>query len=182
MNKTTFGMGCVTACLAGFAWYRGGFGMVMDGVSLGLITFVRVLPILIFAMTAAGLIQVVVSKKVIKRWLGRESGLKGIVIASLGGALIPGGPYGYYPIVASLLASGADISTVMAFSMAKSLWDLGRLPMEIALLGPRTTFIRYSITFAFPIIIGFSSYILFRNCGERVKGWILEHTLTLEKD
>lgn len=182
LNKTTLGMGTATSVLMILAFYQGGIQTVYTGILLGIKTFVNVLPLLLLAIIVAGLIQVVVSRQTIVKWLGKESGFRGIFIAGIGGALIPGGPYGYYPLIASLLVSGAELSAVLTFAIAKSLWDLSRLTMEIALLGPKVTFVRYSITFMFPIIVGIVSHYIFKGKGEEIKNWIVEHTLSLQKD
>lgn len=42
----------------------------------------------------------------------------------------------------------------MAFVVGKSLWDVSRLPMEVAIMGGSVTAIRYVVTFIFPVIIG----------------------------
>jgi uncharacterized membrane protein YraQ (UPF0718 family) len=106
------------------------------------------------AFLIAGLTQVLVSEELIRRWLGAETGWKGILLACAAGALIPGGPYVYYPIAAGLLRSGAGLGVLSAFITAKNLWSITRLPFEFGLLGPSLTLTRYAITFIMPPLMG----------------------------
>ena len=102
-------------------------------------------------------------------WLGSRSGWRGLLLACLGGALIPGGPYVYYPIAAVLLQSGAGVGVLVAFVTAKNLWSVSRIPLEIALLGPKLTFIRYAITFIVPPLLGLLSEHLFGRFLEQIR-------------
>jgi len=70
---------------------------------------------LIFAFIVAGMIQVLLPRETLSKWLGVESGMRGILIGSVVGGLAPGGPYVSLPIVAGLLRSGAGVGTMVAF-------------------------------------------------------------------
>ncbi len=176
MNKTLIGMGAAVILLAVVALQRGGAGLLLDGLQRGGTMAVTVLPLLLVAMLVAGLIPVLVQKETVTRWLGREAGLKGLLLGGLAGALVPGGPYVYFPLAATLMLSGAEIGTAIAFVTAKNLWTLSRLPMEVALLGPKITVIRYVVTFVFPVILGLWANMLFSRRSE----WIREGIEELE--
>ena len=176
MNKTLIGMGAAVILLAVVALQRGGLGLLLDGLLRGGTMAVTVLPLLVVAMLVAGLIPVLVKKETVTRWLGREAGLKGLLLGGVAGALVPGGPYVYFPLAATLMLSGAEIGTAIAFVTAKNLWTLSRLPMEVALLGPKITVIRYVVTFVFPVILGLWANILF----SRRSQWIREGIEELE--
>jgi uncharacterized membrane protein YraQ (UPF0718 family) len=164
----------VAVVLIGVAWQRGGFELIIDGLNSGSISFLSVVPLLIAAFITAGLIQVLVVKEKIEQWLGAKSGWRGLAIACLGGALIPGGPYVYYPIVGALLNTGAGIGVLVAFISAKNLWSVSRFPMEIALLGPELTTIRYGITFIIPPLMGFLSELLFGRFIDQIREGVKE--------
>ncbi len=144
----------VVLFLVAIAWRQGGWQLVLEGFRLGGMTLWSVIPLLIAAFLIAGLVQVLVSEQVIRRWLGRSAGWRGILLACLGGALIPGGPYVYYPIAAVLLHNGASLGVMVAFVTAKNLWTVSRLPLEIALLGSELTLVRYAVTFLIPPLLG----------------------------
>lgn len=152
--------------LALLAWKQGGPDLAMDGMKSGATFLVRVLPLLIAAFLTAGLIQALVNKETVSRWLGSQSGWQGLALACLGGALIPGGPYVYYPIAAALLQTGAGLGVLVAFVSAKNLWSISRIPVEIALLGPKLTLVRYLVTFAVPPLLGLIAESIF---GKHIK-------------
>ena len=154
-------LGLVTLVLAGIAWRTGGFSLVLAGLSDGARTLLIVIPLLLAAFLIAGLVQTLVGTEVVERWLGASSGWRGIALACVGGALIPGGPYAYYPIAAALLQAGAGLGVLVAFVTAKNLWTLSRLPLEVALLGPNITWMRYVITLIIPPLLGFIAEALF---------------------
>lgn len=165
-NRTTLFLIAVVIILAGLAWLYGGFPAVVNGLSSGANELLRVTPLLLAAFLVAGLTQALVSRQVIERWLGSGAGWRGILLACLGGALIPGGPYVYYPIAGALLQSGAGLGVLVAFVSAKNLWSVTRLPYEFALLGPRLTVTRYAITFLLPPLFGIIAETIF---GSRIE-------------
>lgn len=134
--------------------YLAGDGKHLLGLkSAGRMTL-EILPLLLFAFIIAGMVQVLVPKELISRWVGAESGIKGILIGTLAGGFTPGGPYVSLPVVAGLLKAGAGIGTMVAFLTSWSLWAIARLPMEFGMLGWRFTVVRLATTFFFPPIAG----------------------------
>jgi uncharacterized membrane protein YraQ (UPF0718 family) len=140
--------------LAGLAYTKGGWNFVWAGLGQGFLILGRESLLLIAAFLTAGLLQALIKKEFITRWLGREAGWKGILLACLGGGLIPGGPYAYYPIAGALLSSGASLGVLVAFVSAKNLWSVSRLPLEFGILGATITLRRYLITFLIPPLLG----------------------------
>jgi len=116
MRKNVIGMGIVTVLLALIGVWQKGFDVIPQGILGGLKMLVNVTPLLLAAFLLTGMIQVLISQELIKKWLGKDAGLKGIFLGAIAGALIPRGPYVYYPIAASFLMSGAEIGTVIAYS------------------------------------------------------------------
>jgi uncharacterized membrane protein YraQ (UPF0718 family) len=145
----------VVILILGFLSYRqGDWDLVFAGLKSGVSILLREIPLLAAAFLTAGYIQALVKKEFITQWLGREAGLKGILLACLGGGLIPGGPYAYYPIAGALLSSGAGLGVLIAFVTAKNLWSISRLPYELAILGTTITLKRYLVTFLIPPLMG----------------------------
>ena len=141
--------------------YSKGGGEHIQGLRSGLKMIVEILPLLIFAFIVAGMVQVLLPQEILSRWIGEESGLKGIFIGTLAGGITPGGPYVSLPVVAGLLKAGAGLGTLVAFLTAWSLWAVARLPMEIGILGWKFTFIRLACTFFFPPIAGLMAQLIF---------------------
>ena len=122
---------------------------------------VEILPLLIFAFIVAGMIRVLLPHELISKWVGVESGMRGILIGTVAGGFSPGGPYVSLPIVAGLLRTGAGVGTMVAFLTGWSLWAVSRLPMEVGILGWKFTLIRITCTFFFPPIAGLLAQALF---------------------
>jgi len=141
--------------------YSKGEGQHIQGMRSGLKMIVDILPLLLFAFIVAGMVQVLLPQEMLSRWIGEESGLKGIFIGTLAGGLTPGGPYVSLPLVAGLLKAGAGVGTLVAFLTAWSLWAVARLPMELGILGWKFTFVRLACTFFFPPIAGFLAQVFF---------------------
>jgi uncharacterized membrane protein YraQ (UPF0718 family) len=141
--------------------YSKGEGQHVQGLRSGVKMIVEILPLLMFAFIVAGMVQILLPQELLSRWIGEESGLKGIFIGTVAGGLTPGGPYVSLPLVAGLLKAGAGIGTVVAFLTAWSLWAVARLPMELGILGWKFTFVRLVCTFFFPPIAGFLAQMFF---------------------
>jgi len=141
--------------------YYKGQGQHLTGIKLAVNMAVQILPLLIFAFVIAGMVQVLLPQELISKWIGAESGLRGIFIGTVAGALVPGGPYVSLPIAAGLLRSGAGVGTMVAFLTGWSLWAVSRLPMEVGILGWKFALIRLASTFVFPPIAGLIAHLFF---------------------
>ena len=146
-------MGVIAIALLVIAYQRGGGEHILGLKSAGNL-LLQITPLLIFAFIVAGMIQVLVPTEMISKWVGTESGFRGILIGTAIGGLTPGGPFVTLPIAAGLLRTGAGVGTMVAFMTAWSLLAFSRLPLEIGLLGWKFTLIRLACTFFFPIIAG----------------------------
>src|SRR3990172_10066229 len=160
MNIATISM-IVIAVILGIIAYAKEPPLLFSGLKAGGTMFSGILPLLLAAFAIAGFIQVLVPKEFIMRWVGKEAGLRGILIACLAGGITPGGPYVSFPIVAALYKAGAGIGAIVAYVTAWSLWAGGRFPIEIGLIGPKVTLIRLVSTFIFPPIAGLIAQVFF---------------------
>jgi uncharacterized membrane protein YraQ (UPF0718 family) len=147
-------MGVLAVVLVLVGRQRGG-GVEIQGLKFAGNLIFQMLPLLVFALIVAGMVQVLVPRELLGRWIGAESGFRGILIGTVAGGLSPGGPYVNLPIVAGLLQSGASVGTMVAFLTGWSLWAVARLPMEVGVLGWRFTAVRVVSTFFFPPIAGY---------------------------
>jgi len=154
-------MGVLAVTLLVFAYLRGK-GEHLEGLKRTKDMVIEVFPLLIFAYIVAGMVQALLPKDMVSHWLGKESGLRGIMIACIAGGVTPGGPFVSLPLAAGFLRSGAGIGTIVAYLTAWSLWAAGRLPLELGLLGLRLTVIRIACTFFFPPVAGLIARALFQ--------------------
>jgi len=150
----------VLAIILIFIGYNKG-GQHISGIKLAFAMTIRILPLLFFAFIIAGMVRVLIPYELISKWIGTESGMRGIFIGSIIGGLSPGGPYTNLPIAATLLRSGASVGTMVAFLTGWSVWAVCRLPMEVGILGWKFTLIRLASTFLFPPIAGLIAQTFF---------------------
>jgi uncharacterized membrane protein YraQ (UPF0718 family) len=160
MFIATVVLGVIAAVLLAAGYYKGE-GQHVTGLKSALSMTVSIFPLLVFAFIVAGMIQVLLPEEVISKWVGTESGFRGIFIGTVAGAMAPGGPFVSLPLAAGLYRSGAGIGTMVAFLTGWSLWAFSRLPMEVGILGWKLTLIRIGSTFFFPPIAGLLAHFLF---------------------
>jgi len=146
-------MGVIAIVLLFIAYQRGGEEHILGLKSAGNL-LLQITPLLIFAFIVAGMIQILVPIEVVSKWVGAESGFRGILIGTAVGGLMPGGPYVSLPVAAGLLRAGAGIGTMVAFITAWSLIAVSRLPLEVGILGWKFALIRLACVFFFPPIAG----------------------------
>jgi len=144
-----------------FIGYQKGGGEHIIGLKYAGNLLLQIIPLLIFAFIIAGMIQVLIPQEMISKWVGMESGFRGILIGTVVGGLTPGGPFISLPIAAGLLRAGASIGTMVAFMTGWSLLALTRLPLEVGIIGWKFSLIRLACTFFFPPIAGLIANRLF---------------------
>lgn len=153
VDTTTLVLAIAAAILMGLALRRG-TDVALDGLLTAWGTFRRNLVLLLLGFILAGLVEVLIPRDLVTRWLGDEAGITGILIGCVVGGLFPGSPYAAFPLVASLYHAGASIGAVVGFVSGWALWSVSRLPLEIALIEPRPALIRYGVTFLMPPLAG----------------------------
>jgi uncharacterized membrane protein YraQ (UPF0718 family) len=156
----TITMGAIAAVFVVVAYTRG-HGEHVEGFSLAWKMTIGLLPLLVLALITAGMVQVVIPREAIARWLGEGSGLRGILIGSIAGGLTPGGPFVSLPVAAGLFRAGAGVGTMVAYVTGWSLWAVGRLPLEAGVLGPKFMVVRIVSTLIFPPLAGLLAHVLF---------------------
>ena len=155
LDAQLFLMLAVAAALAALAWSRGGETLVRAGFGEGVDQLLRYGLLIAVSFLAAGFAQVLIPSEWIQGALGRDSGLRGIVLASAAGIATPAGPFVSLPIAATLLRGGAEPAAVIAYLTAWSLLAVHRLvAWEVPMLGARFALVRYAICAALPILAG----------------------------
>ena len=127
--------------------------LLHDTAREGLWEFIRLLPRIAIGVVGSGFIAEVLPKTLIAPWLGPESGLTGVLIATLGGAFTPGGPVVGFSIGAAALKSGAGAPQVIAYSTAWALYAIHRLVIwEVPLMPARVVWLRAAVSVPLPFI------------------------------
>lgn len=156
-------MGAIAVVLLYIGYQKGG-GEHIAGLKITGTLLLEITPLLIFAFIIAGMVQVLIPQELISRWVGPESGIRGIFIGTVCGSLTPSGPFVSMPIAAGLLKSGASIGTVVAFMTAWSLLGISRMPLEFGIMGWQFTLIRIaSGVLFFPVAAGLLANLFFKH-------------------
>lgn len=160
MLVPTIVMGILAVVLLTIGYHRGQ-GEELIGLRAAGTMLLQIVPLLIFAFIVAGMIQVLIPRELLSRWVGESSGMRGILLGSIAGGLAPGGPYVSLPLAAGLVRSGAGVGTMVAFLTGWSIYAIGRLPMEVGILGWKFTLVRIVSTFIFPPLAGIIANFFF---------------------
>ncbi len=142
----------VAAILGTMAWRRGPstfFHALTDAKA----QFVHLLPRLIIGILGSGFLAHLMPRDAVLAWFGPNSGLTGTALATLAGALTPGGPVVGYALGAAALKAGADYAQVVAYVTAWSLLTINRMiSWEFPLMPPRLVAVRVIVSLPFPFL------------------------------
>jgi len=137
-------------------------GQLVPLLKNGGVLLLQILPLLIAAFFVVGLIPTVIPKEAISRWVGEGAGWRGILVGSAAGGLMPGPPYAVFPIVSGIYNQGAGIGAMVALLTSWSTWQLTRIPVAVALLGPKLTIVWIASIILFIPIAGLIASFLGR--------------------
>lgn len=118
--------------------------------------------LIIAAFLISSMIVLILPKEQIQTLIGKESGLRGISIGTLLGALTPGGPFLTFPILVGFWKAGTGIGTIIAYLTSWSLLGVNRILIwELPFLGPKFVIVRVLVSILIPFILGFLGQWLF---------------------
>jgi uncharacterized membrane protein YraQ (UPF0718 family) len=138
-----------------YVWRRDGTDVVREIFGEDLLLLLEILPKVLAGTLIGALIQILVPRSSIVRWLGAGSGWTGLLIATTAGLLIPAGPFTVFPIAASLLLAGADRGTTVAFISGWLLLGLNRaLIWEMPFFGTDIVLLRSAFSIWMPFAVG----------------------------
>ena len=150
----TIAVGLITVLLLAIVHIKGGNSV--ETAQEGLASLMKVLPVLAFALVAASCLVYLVPAELVAKWVGKDSGAKGIIIASVAGMIVPpGGPIVVYAIVAGLIKAGAGFATMVAFVTAYNLLALHRFPFELTMVGWKFMALRAASVIVLAPLAGF---------------------------
>ncbi len=98
-----------------------------------------------------GLLMGFFKSELISKLLGNQSGIIGIAMASVAGAILMIPSLIAFPLTASLVESGASISVAAAFITTLTMIGFVTLPIEIRELGKKLTFLRNGVSFVIAV-------------------------------
>jgi len=140
----------VTSAIAVF--FRDGQAHFLSILTDDVTLFGSMLPKVLAGSLIGAFVTLLLPREMIVKWVGAESGITGILVATLAGAILPGGPFTIYPVAGSFLAAGADVGAACAFVISWTLIGYTRaIVWELPFFG--LDFVTWRILFSLPLPI-----------------------------
>ena len=144
----------VAVCVV-LVWRRDGAHGVTEILFSDLELFGGILPRVLAGCLLGAFVAEILPHEKVSRALGPNSGLKGLLIGTAFGAILPGGPFTAYPVAAALLTVGADFGATIAMVVSWTLIGYGRaIAWELPIMGTDFTLWRILISLPIPILAG----------------------------
>jgi len=118
-------------------------------------SFINMLPMVFIIIIFIGLLLGFVPPEQISRFVGQQSGVAGVFIIGIVGALLYIPALLSFPLAASILEGGASITAVAAFITTLTMIGIITLPLEIKILGKKMALLRNGLSFVFAFVIAF---------------------------
>jgi uncharacterized membrane protein YraQ (UPF0718 family) len=136
-------------------WRLHGPEGVMRALGVAAGVFLGVLPAMLAGLLLAGSLKQLIPAGALAKWMGAESGWRGLGVATLAGMAMPGGPMAAFPLVLVLAQAGADRGALIAFIVAWALNGFQRvLVWEVPLLGADFAILRFLCGLPLGLIAG----------------------------
>jgi uncharacterized membrane protein YraQ (UPF0718 family) len=154
MSSTSlFLWGLATAL--GFVAVRRGRAVALSGMAVAFERIVTIMPRIAAALLMAGFVAQLTPSELVAALIGPNSGLTGILIASITGGFVPAGPIISFPLIVVLHKAGAGIPQLVAFLTAWSVFAFHRVMIyESTLMSWRFSAIRLTSSLVLPPLSG----------------------------
>jgi uncharacterized membrane protein YraQ (UPF0718 family) len=157
MSRTRRAFDWSAAVIAALAFGSAAMVYVRDGQArfLAILTddlglFATMLPKVLAGCLIGAFVTMLLPRETIARWVGADSGLGGLLLATIAGAVLPGGPFTIYPLAGALVAAGADAGAACAFVISWTLLGYARaIVWELPFFG--LDFVTWRIIFSLPL-------------------------------
>jgi uncharacterized membrane protein YraQ (UPF0718 family) len=134
--------------------------MTGKALRIALRSFIGMLPMILTVVILIGLLLGFISKELIGRILGAESGIAGILVAAGLGSVLHIPSLISFPLAASLLEGGAAAGTVAAFITSLTMIGAVTFPLEVREMGLTFTLMRNGLGFLFAVCIALAMGVL----------------------
>ena len=129
----------------------------------GATDFLKLMPRIAIGVTGAGFVAALLPQETVAQWLGPDSGFLGLMIATLGGFLTPGGPVVGFAIGVAALKGGAGVPQVICYVTAWALFAAQRLFIwEFGVMPQRLVWLRLAASLPVPALAGVAAMLLGR--------------------
>jgi len=153
---------------AAIVYWRDGQERFLEILVSDTALFFDILPKVLAACLIAAFIAVLMPRDVVVKWVGAESGFLGLILATLAGIIVPGGPITVFPIAAAFLSVGASVGATIAFVTSWTLLGYSRaLVWELPFFGADFVIWRGLVALPLPVVAGLLAQWLAPRFGAR---------------
>jgi hypothetical protein len=150
----------IVAALA-FGVARRSMPLLRESTRGGASEFLHLVPRMAIGVLGSGFIAAALPQDTVGYWLGSTSGVIGIAIATIAGAMTPGGPVVGFAIAAAALKGGAGAPQVIAYSTAWALYAFPRLlTYELPILPARVVWLRVIASLPLPFVAAWLAMLI----------------------
>lgn len=116
-------------------------------------SFENILPQFLSILILIGIMLAIMTPEQISHIIGKESGLMGVILASIVGAitLVPG--FIAFPLAAALIKSGAGYMQIAAFISTLMMVGIVTIPLEMKFFGKKAALIRNIEAYIFSLVV-----------------------------
>lgn len=115
----------------------------------------NILPRVMVALSVAALIWVMLPRNRVSALVGKDSGIGGLLVATVAGAVTPGGPSSAYALLAMLGASGAERGVLVAYITSWAMLGLQRVLLwDVPFMGTEFAIFRVAVCLPLPLVAG----------------------------
>jgi uncharacterized membrane protein YraQ (UPF0718 family) len=126
----------IVVTAASYVLWRDGTARFFEVILADADLFLWMMPNVLAGCLIAALVTILLPRDTVVRWVGKDAGLKGILISAGVGIIVPGGPFTIYPIAAAFFGMGADAAAVVTLITSWTTIGLSRsLVWELPFLG-----------------------------------------------
>jgi uncharacterized membrane protein YraQ (UPF0718 family) len=153
---------------AGWVLVRDGSARFLTILTDDLSLFGIMLPKVLAGCLIGAFVTLLLPRETVARWVGSDSGFPGLLLATLAGAILPGGPFTIYPVAGAFLAVGADAGAACAFVISWTLLGYTRaIVWELPFFGADFVMWRVIFSIPLPILAGLLARFAWRFVRER---------------
>jgi hypothetical protein len=135
----------------GFGWNG-----VVESMLADIPLILRIIPNIGASVLIAAFVHELMPAQLLTRYVGEESGAKGIAISAAAGVATPGGPMTSFAFVTVLKSGGTGASQLVAYLTSWSTMGLQRvIAWELPLMGPGFAILRIICSLPLPFIAAF---------------------------
>jgi uncharacterized membrane protein YraQ (UPF0718 family) len=128
-------------------------GKTKNAIKVAFKSLLKMLPVVLIVIILIGLLLGLAPPETISKFIGEQSGWGGFLLIAVLGTVAHIPSLLAFPVAASLLDSGAALTSVAVFITTLTMIGIVTLPLEIQLLGKKFALLRNGISFVIAILI-----------------------------